>query len=70
VAVLAGLRGGDLEDLAGLGFEYCVTSFFDSGGLAGEGERGSCVTRCLEVVSWGALVEGVDVPRRRIACLR
>ena len=38
VAVLARFGGADLEDLARLGFQYCVAALFDGGGLAGEGE--------------------------------
>jgi hypothetical protein len=49
VAVLAGLGGGDFEDLAGLGLEDCVAAFSESGGLGRVGERGVCVAGNLGV---------------------
>jgi hypothetical protein len=38
VPVLAGLRGADLEDLAGFGFKERVAAFTEGAGLAGAGE--------------------------------
>lgn len=40
VAVLAGLRGADFEDLAGFELEHCVAAFAEGGGLGGVGEGG------------------------------
>lgn len=59
VAVLAGLGGADFEDLAGLGLEYCVAAFAESGRLGRIGERGICVAGNLGIeksVFWSPVV--------------
>jgi hypothetical protein len=53
VAVLAGLRGADLEDLAGLRFEDGMATFAESVCLAGKSERSACVAGSLVAVSMG-----------------
>jgi hypothetical protein len=65
VAVLAGLGGADLEDLAGFGLEYRVAAFAESGGLSRVGERGVCVAGNLGIeksVFWSRVV---NHPKRK-----
>jgi len=47
VAVLAGLRGADLEDLAGFRLEDRKAAFAKGGGLDGGCESGIGVTGCF-----------------------
>jgi hypothetical protein len=49
VAVLAGFGGADFKDLAGLGLEYCVAAFAESGSLGRIGECGVCVAGSLGI---------------------
>lgn len=47
VAVLAGLRGADFEDLARFGLQHCVAAFAEGGGLGWVGEGGVGVAGAL-----------------------
>jgi hypothetical protein len=53
VTVLAGLRGADLEDLAGLRFEDGMATFAERVCLAGESERSACVAGSLVGSQYG-----------------